>query len=98
MLAQIRLPALQVVFYQEAWKEPSLWHITEGTSFSLHPSVEETLAFLAMAVAQGQKAELPGSACALRKDHKPWGLVAIGLRVTPNEAVSNCSPIYLMQK
>lgn len=52
----------------------------------------------AMAMAPGQKAELTESECALRKDHKPWDLVAIGLRALTNEAVSDCSPIYPMQK
>lgn len=87
------LPVLLLVFYQEAWKGPSLLHIIEGTPFSLHPSAEAMPACQAMAVAPGQKAELPGAPCALRKNHKPWGLVAIGLRATTNDTVSNCSPI-----
>lgn len=51
MLVQIMLPVLQLVFYREAWKGPSLLHIPKGTSFSLHPSAEATLAWQAMAMA-----------------------------------------------
>lgn len=92
------LPTLQLVFYQEACMGPGVLHVTEGTSFSLHPSAEATLACQAMAMARGQKAELPGSARVLRKDHKAWGLGTIRQRAKTNETVSNCSAIYLMQK